>query len=201
MLGRLFKWGTQCFEYFLLTSVHIRNVINTIVRNEEISLIYSKFAISHSNRKDHKRIRLISQRVQTDRVFSSSWSIWCVETCRSPIVKLPASPSYNLNHRLVTINGFGKICTKAVERCNIHMDSEVQFFCYKIVLGIEFYLFVSHGGMKDRESTCRFCDAGSVFEIYTCIFHNTMRNKKVKFNSYVHIFFKIVPFWLRNVRF
>ena len=130
----------------------IRIVIITVVRSEEIFLIYSTFAISHSNRKDHKRIRLITQRVHSDRQGFQFIMIHlvCWNLFRSPIVKIPESPSYNLNHRLVTINGFGKICTKAVEPCNIHMNSEVQSFCYKIVLGIEFYLFVSHGGMKDR---------------------------------------------------
>ena len=30
-------------------------------------------------------------------------------------------------------------------------------------LGIEFYLFVSHGGMNDRGSTCKFRNARSAF--------------------------------------
>ena len=33
----------------------------------------------------------------------------------------------------------------------------------KIVLGIEFYLFVSHGGMNDRGSTCKFRNARKLF--------------------------------------
>ena len=32
-----------------------------------------------------------------------------------------------------------------------------------LYLGIEFYLFVSHGGMNDRGSTCKFLNARSVF--------------------------------------
>ena len=34
---------------------------------------------------------------------------------------------------------------------------------YVLHLGIEFYLFVSHGGMNDRGSTCKFCNARSAF--------------------------------------
>ena len=30
-------------------------------------------------------------------------------------------------------------------------------------LGMEFYLFVSHGGMNDRGSTCKFRNARSAF--------------------------------------
>ena len=48
-------------------------------------------------------------------------------------------------------------------------------------LGIEFYLFVSHGGMNDRGSTCKF------------------RNAQIQ-SLYLYSI-KIVPFWLRNIRF
>ena len=34
---------------------------------------------------------------------------------------------------------------------------------FSFELGIEFYLFVSHGGMNDRESTCKFRNARSAF--------------------------------------
>ena len=37
-------------------------------------------------------------------------------------------------------------------------DISVLFY-----LGIEFYLFVSHSGMKDRGSTCKFRNARSAF--------------------------------------
>ena len=36
-------------------------------------------------------------------------------------------------------------------------------WCGKIQLGIKFYLFVSHGGMNDRGSTCKFRNARSAF--------------------------------------
>ena len=47
---------------------------------------------------------------------------------------------------------------------NAHYSTWKHFvlFC-KVHLGIEFYLFVSHGGMKDRESTCKFLNAWSAF--------------------------------------
>ena len=48
-------------------------------------------------------------------------------------------------------------------------------------LGIEFYLFVSHGGMNDRGSTCKF------------------RNARIQ-SLYLYSI-KIVPFWLRNISF
>ena len=48
-------------------------------------------------------------------------------------------------------------------------------------LGIEFYLFVSHGGMNDRGSTCKF------------------RNARI-YSLYLY-FIKIVSFWLWNIRF
>ena len=38
-----------------------------------------------------------------------------------------------------------------------------QYMEYKL-LGNEFYLFVSHGGMNDRGSTCKFCNAQSAFQ-------------------------------------
>ena len=56
-------------------------------------------------------------------------------------------------------------------------------------LGIEFYLFVSHGGMNDRGSTCKFRNARSLHEKQTS-----------RIQSFYLYFIKIVPFWLRNIR-
>ena len=66
-------------------------------------------------------------------------------------------------------------------------------------LEIEFYLFVSHGGMNYRGSTCKFRNARSAFRNLHVdpVFYTSMRNKQVVFI----LFFKIVPFWQRNIRF
>ena len=70
-----------------------------------------------------------------------------------------------------------------------------QFVMY---LGIEFYLFVSHGGMNYRGSTCKFRNARSAF-----------RNLHVDPLSFIYTWFtrsylyfiKIEPFWLGNICF
>ena len=46
-------------------------------------------------------------------------------------------------------------------RCLILLDYVLKN--QVIYLGIEFYLFVSHGGMNDRGSTCKFRNARSAF--------------------------------------
>ena len=53
-------------------------------------------------------------------------------------------------------------------------------------LGIEFYLFVSHGGMNGRGSTCKFRNARG-----SSVFHTSMRNKQVEFNPYIYILSKV----------
>ena len=39
------------------------------------------------------------------------------------------------------------------------MNFTMHKCCSKFQLGIEFYLFVSHSGMKDRGSMCKFGNA------------------------------------------
>ena len=56
-------------------------------------------------------------------------------------------------------------------------------------LGIEFYLFVSHGGMNDRGSTCKFCNACG-----SSVFHTSMRNIQVEFNPYIYTLSKLSRF-------
>ena len=65
-----------------------------------------------------------------------------------------------------------------------------------IDLGIEFYLFVSHGGMNDRESTCKFCNARSAFRNLHVnpVFHTSMRNKQVEFNPNIYTLSKLSRF-------
>ena len=45
-------------------------------------------------------------------------------------------------------------------------------------------MFVSHGGMNDRGSTCKFRNARSAF--FSSVFHTSMRNKQVEFNPYIY---------------
>ena len=61
-----------------------------------------------------------------------------------------------------------------------------------LYIGIEFYLFVSHGGMKERGSMCKFRNA-RISTRGSYVFHNTMRNKQVEFNPYIHNFFQNCP--------
>ena len=49
----------------------------------------------------------------------------------------------------------------------------------QIDLGIEFYLFVSHGGMNDRGSMCKFRNA---------------RSKQVEFNPFIYTLSKLSRF-------
>ena len=79
-------------------------------------------------------------------------------------------------------------------------------------LGNKFYLFVSPGGMNDRGSTCKFRNALRAFwnlhvdahyEIYTWILCLSYLHEKQtsRIQSLYLYFIKIVPFWLRNIRF
>ena len=66
-----------------------------------------------------------------------------------------------------------------------------------ISLGIEFYLFVSHGGMNDRGYTCKFRISQSAFSKFTrrsSVFHTSMRNKHVEFNPYIYTLSKLSCF-------
>ena len=47
--------------------------------------------------------------------------------------------------------------------CIFMKQKEFKFHNPISYLGIEFYLFVSHGGMNDRGSTCKFRNARSAF--------------------------------------
>ena len=68
-----------------------------------------------------------------------------------------------------------------------------------VYLGIEFYLFVSHGGMNDRGSTCKFRNARSAFRIL-CLSYLHEKQTSSILSLYLY-FIKIVPFWLWNIRF
>ena len=63
-------------------------------------------------------------------------------------------------------------------------------------LGIEFYLFVSHGGMNDRGSTCKFRNARSAFRNLHVdpVFHTSMINKQVELNPYIYTLSKLYRF-------
>ena len=65
-------------------------------------------------------------------------------------------------------------------------------------LGIEFYLFVSHGGTSDRGSTCKFVMHEAIFEIYTWILCLSYLHEKQtsRIQSLYLYFIKIVPFRL-----
>ena len=80
-----------------------------------------------------------------------------------------------------------------------HLLPKVMFNLY---LGIEFYLFVSHGGMNDRGSTCKFRNARSPFrnlDVDPCLSY--LHEKQTsRIQSFYLYFMKIVPFWLRNIR-
>ena len=69
----------------------------------------------------------------------------------------------------------------ALQSCN------TVYWRFLFKLGIEFYLFVSHGGMNDTGSTCKFRNGSSVF-------HTSMRNKQVEFNPYTYILSKLSRF-------
>ena len=74
---------------------------------------------------------------------------------------------------------------------------------YEMVdLGIEFYVFISHGGMNDRGPTCKFRNA-RIFEIYTWILCLSYLHEKQtsRIKSLYLYFIKIVPFWPRNICF
>ena len=68
----------------------------------------------------------------------------------------------------------------ALQKC-IYIE---QYHCQIIVelhLGIDFYFFVSHNGMKDRGSTCNFRNERSAFRQFSrgySVFHNTRRKKE-----------------------
>ena len=50
-------------------------------------------------------------------------------------------------------------------------------------------MFVSHEGMNDRGSMCKFRNARRDFLKFTrgsSVFHNSMRNKQVEFNPYIY---------------
>ena len=71
-------------------------------------------------------------------------------------------------------------------------------------LGIEFYLFVSHGGMNDRGSTCKFRNARSAFRnlhVDPLSFIYLHEKQTSRIQSLYLYFIKIAPFWLRNIRF
>ena len=70
----------------------------------------------------------------------------------------------------------------------------VTLFLY---LGIEFYLFVSRGGMNDRGSTCKFRNARSAFRnlhVDPLSLHTSMRYKQVEFNPYIYALSKLYRF-------
>ena len=69
------------------------------------------------------------------------------------------------------------------------INLQIQLSNHSVELGIEFYLFVSHGarGMNDRGSTCKFTRGSSVF-------HTSMRNKQVEFNRYIYTLSKLYRF-------
>ena len=81
------------------------------------------------------------------------------------------------------------------------MDIGEVMICHH--LGIEFYLFVSHGGMNYRGSTCKFRNARSAFRNYTWILCLSYLHEKQtrRIQSLYLYFIKIVPFWLRDIRF
>ena len=73
--------------------------------------------------------------------------------------------------------------------------------CY-LDLGIEFFLFVSHGGMNDRGSTCKFRNARSAFRnlhVDPLSFIPPWETSRIQ-SLYLY-FIKIVPFCLWNIRF
>ena len=64
----------------------------------------------------------------------------------------------------------------------------ILFFYNMFHLGIEFYLFVSHGGMK-RQRVRKFRNARSAFRnlhVDHLSLHTPMRNKQVEFNPYIY---------------
>ena len=73
-----------------------------------------------------------------------------------------------------------------------------------VYLGIEFYLFVSHGGIRMTEGTrVNFVVREALFEIYTWILCLSYVHEKQtsRIQSLYLYCIKIVPFWLRNIRF
>ena len=73
------------------------------------------------------------------------------------------------------------------------LGHKLKYFTLHIVLGIEFYLFVSHGGMNDRGSTCK-CSRFSKFTCGSSVFHTSTWNKQVEFNPYIHTLSKLSRF-------
>ena len=56
-----------------------------------------------------------------------------------------------------------RFCLDGFLQQNNSMWLQLQVFNLTLQLGNEFYLFVSHGGMNDRGSTCKFRNARSAF--------------------------------------
>ena len=78
-----------------------------------------------------------------------------------------------------------------------------SLFILQVYLGIEFYLFVSHGGMKRQRVAgprVNFVMREALFEIYTLVYvdplslHTSMRNKQVEFNPYIYTLSKLYRF-------
>ena len=67
-----------------------------------------------------------------------------------------------------------------------------------LYLVIEFYLFVSHGGMNDRGSTCKFRNARSAFRTLhvdpLSFIHPRETNKYIEFNPYIYTLSQLYRF-------
>ena len=72
----------------------------------------------------------------------------------------------------------------------------VHLHKYSVHLGIEFYLFVSHEG-KVAKRFSKFTRGSSV----ASYLHEKQTSRIQSLYLYFNYFIKIVPFWLRNIRF
>ena len=81
----------------------------------------------------------------------------------------------------------------------------IEYFKHNsyIYIGIEFYLFVSHRGMNDRGSTCKFRNAWSAFRNLQWILCPSYLHEKQtsRIQSLYLYFINIVLFWLWNICF
>ena len=132
----------------------------------------------------------------TALLYCSPFPYFCAQNINSVSKLKLCFKSRNLHHSWLVFHKNGKVFSE-----NFWLS--LSFDCQ---LGIEFYLFVSHGGMNDRGSTCKFRNAWSAFLnlhvdplpfIPPCgssFFHTSMRNKQVEFNPYIYTLSKLSRF-------
>ena len=168
-----------CYERDFMSDIHFITQLLRLTSHAMNPILLFLFTIFRSCRRGSTRCRIEHQNEQSDtRLWKYvHFSVLIFTRTNFDIHFSMKRQAWLMSRLLRRLFWIPHCCVFK----NEYFIAKTEQFWYSINIRIEFYLFVSYGGMKDRGSKDR-ATCITKFTRRPSVIHTSMRNKQVEFN-------------------